>query len=73
MTLMGNFDFNYLVEVDQLMAQMLCGSYFSLASVVCINLYMHCYQILFHVFTRRRTQMLYVIRPHAIGRGKRSA
>ena len=39
MTLMGDFDFNYLVEVDRLMAQILCGAYFALAGVVCMNLY----------------------------------
>ena len=39
MMLMGDFDFNYLVEVERLMAQILCGSYFALACVVCINLY----------------------------------
>ena len=39
MTLMGDFDFNGLVAVDRLMAQILCGSYFALAGVVCMNLY----------------------------------
>ena len=39
MTLMGDFDFDYLVEIDRLMAQILCGSYFALAGVVCMNLY----------------------------------
>ena len=39
MTLMGDFDFNYLAEIDRLMAQILCGSYFALAGVVCMNLY----------------------------------
>ena len=36
---MGDFDFNYLAEIDRLMAQILCGSYFALAGVVCMNLY----------------------------------
>ena len=39
MTLMGDFDFDGLVKVDRLMAQILCGSYFALAGVVCMNLY----------------------------------
>ena len=39
MTLMGDFDFDGLVAVDRLMAQVLCGSYLSLAGVVCMNLY----------------------------------
>lgn len=39
MTLMGGFDWNGLVAVDRLMAQILCGSYFALAGVVCMNLY----------------------------------
>ena len=36
---MGDFDFGALVKVDRLMAQILCGTYFALASVVCMNLY----------------------------------
>ena len=36
MMLMGDFDFNYLVEVERLMAQILCGPYFALAWVVYI-------------------------------------
>ena len=39
MTLMGDFDWDGLVEIDRLMAQILCGSYFALAGVVCMNLY----------------------------------
>jgi len=39
MTLMGGFDWDGLVAVDRLMAQILCGSYFALAGVVCMNLY----------------------------------
>uniref|UniRef100_A0A7M5WS19 Ion transport domain-containing protein n=1 Tax=Clytia hemisphaerica TaxID=252671 RepID=A0A7M5WS19_9CNID len=39
MTLMGGFDWAGLVAVDRLMAQILCGSYFALAGVVCMNLY----------------------------------
>ena len=39
MMLMGGFDYNYLVKVDRLMVQILCGSYFALAGVVCVNLY----------------------------------
>ncbi|XP_065663270.1 uncharacterized protein LOC100211734 [Hydra vulgaris] len=39
MTLMGDFDWNGLVAVDRLMAQILCGTYFALAGVVCMNLY----------------------------------
>ena len=39
MTLMGSFDWNGLVAVDRLMAQILCGTYFALAGVVCMNLY----------------------------------
>ena len=39
MTLMGSYDFDGLVDVDRLMAQILTGSYLSLAGVVCLNLY----------------------------------
>jgi len=39
MTLMGDFDFDGLVAVDRLMAQILCGTYFALAGVICMNLY----------------------------------
>ena len=39
MTLMGDFDMDGLVEIDRLMAQILCGTYFALAGVVCMNLY----------------------------------
>ena len=39
MTLMGDFDWDGLVKVDRLMAQILCGTYFALAGVVCMNLY----------------------------------
>ena len=39
MTLMGDFDWDGLVAVDRLMAQILCGTYFALAGVVCMNLY----------------------------------
>ena len=39
MTLMGGFDWNGLVAVDRLMAQILCGSYLALSGVVCMNLY----------------------------------
>ncbi|XP_066925009.1 uncharacterized protein [Clytia hemisphaerica] len=39
MTLMDNYDFNGLVAVDRLMAQILCGSYLALAGVVCLNMY----------------------------------
>ena len=49
MTVMGDFDFNYLVEVDRLMAQVLCGSYFVLAGVVSMNL---CIPLLSDTFAR---------------------
>ena len=39
MTLMGSFDYKSLVKKDRLMAQILCGTYFALAGVVCMNLY----------------------------------
>lgn len=39
MTLMGDFNWDGLVIIDRLMAQILCGSYFALAGVVCMNLY----------------------------------
>ena len=39
MTLMADFDWDGLVLVDRLMAQVMVGSYFALAGVVCMNLY----------------------------------
>ena len=39
MTLMGDFDWDGLIAIDRLMAQILCGTYFALAGVVCMNLY----------------------------------
>ena len=39
MTLMGSFDWDGLVAIDRIMAQILCGTYFALAGVVCMNLY----------------------------------
>eukprot|EP00111_Clytia_hemisphaerica_P008770 TCONS_00025648-protein len=39
MTLMGDFDWEGLIKKDRLMAQILCGTYFALAGVVCMNLY----------------------------------
>ena len=36
---MGSFDWAGLVAIDRLMAQILCGTYFALAGVVCMNLY----------------------------------
>ena len=39
MTLMGEFDWDSFVKVDRSMAQILCGTYFALVSVVCMNLY----------------------------------
>lgn len=39
MTLMGSYDWDGLVAVDRLMAQILCGSYLALSGVVCMNLY----------------------------------
>ena len=36
---MADFDFDGLVKVDRLMAQILVGTYFALAGVVCMNLY----------------------------------
>ena len=39
MTLVGDFNWDGLVAVDRLMAQILVGSYFALTSVVCLNLY----------------------------------
>ena len=53
MTLMGDFHFNYLVEVDQLMVQILCGSYFALADAVFINYYI---LLLSDTFARVYTQ-----------------
>ncbi|XP_065055117.1 uncharacterized protein LOC135683708 [Rhopilema esculentum] len=38
-TLIADFNFDGLVAVDKLMAQVLVGSYFAIASVVCMNLY----------------------------------
>ena len=53
MTLMGGFDYNFLVKVDRLMVQILCGSYFTLAGVVCVNLYI---ALLSDTFARVYTQ-----------------
>ena len=53
MTLIGGFDYNYLVKVDRLMVQVLCGSYFALAGVVCVNLYI---VLLSDTFARVYTQ-----------------
>lgn len=39
MTLMGQYNWEVLVGIDRLMAQILCGTYFALAGVVCMNLY----------------------------------
>lgn len=39
MTVLGPFDWNGLVKADRFMAQLLCGTYFSLVCVVCMNLY----------------------------------
>ena len=39
MTLVGDFNWDGLVSVDRLMAQILVGTYFALTSVVCLNLY----------------------------------
>ena len=39
MTLVGDFAWSSLIEVNRLMAQVLVGSYFALTSVVCLNLY----------------------------------
>ena len=36
---MADFDWDSLVSVDRLMAQILCGTYFALAGVICMNLY----------------------------------
>ena len=53
MTLSGGFDYNYLVKVDRLMVQILWGSYFALAGVVSINLYI---VLLSDTFARVYTQ-----------------
>ena len=50
---MGGFDYNYLVKVDRLMVQILWGSYFALAGVVSINLYI---VLLSDTFARVYTQ-----------------
>ena len=39
MTLVGDFNWDGLVKVDRLMAQILVGTYFAMTSVVCLNLY----------------------------------
>ncbi len=39
MTLVGDFNWDGLVAVDRLMAQVLVGTYFALTAVVCLNLY----------------------------------
>ena len=39
MTLMGSFDWDGLVAIDRIMAQILCGTYFAVAGVICMNLY----------------------------------
>ncbi|XP_065055381.1 transient receptor potential cation channel subfamily A member 1-like isoform X4 [Rhopilema esculentum] len=39
MTLIGDFNWDGLVAVNRLMAQMLVGTYFALTGVVCLNLY----------------------------------
>ena len=39
MTLVGDFDMDGLVAVDRLMAQVLVGTYFCVAGVICMNLY----------------------------------
>ncbi len=39
MTLVGDFNWDGLVAVDRLFAQLLVGTYFALTSVVCLNLY----------------------------------
>ena len=39
MSLMGDFDYDGLISIDRLMAQILCGTYFALSGVVCMNLY----------------------------------
>ena len=36
---MADFDWDGLIAIDRLMAQILCGTYFALACVVCMNLY----------------------------------
>ena len=53
MTLMGDFHFNYLAEVDQLMVQILRRSYFALDDVVFINYYI---LLLSDTFARVYTQ-----------------
>ena len=54
MMLMGDFDFNYLVEVERLMAQILFGPYFALACVVYINLYIALLSETFALGRRRK-------------------
>ena len=39
MTLMSGSYWDSFVKVDRSMAQILCGTYFALVSVVCMNLY----------------------------------
>ena len=39
MTLMAGFDWDGLVAIDRMMAQILVGTYYALASVVTMNLY----------------------------------
>ena len=39
MTLIGDFNWDGLVAVHRVMAQVLVGTYFALAGVVCMNLY----------------------------------
>ena len=39
MTLIGDFNWDGLVSVNRLMAQILVGTYFALTGVVCLNLY----------------------------------
>ena len=39
MSLMGEFNFGMLMDIDRNMAQLFCGTYFALVGVVCMNLY----------------------------------
>ena len=39
MSLNGGFNWDGLVAVDRLMAQILCGTYLALCAVVCMNIY----------------------------------
>ena len=39
MTLMADFDYDGLVKINSVMAQILVGTYFALACVVTMNLY----------------------------------